>query len=390
MQFKCFICDTPARAFLKCTVGHTGKYVCERCTVVGRKQEGTTVYPLLNSRERTDESFRRMRQPGHHHEPSPLLRVRPQIDMVFSFVLDFMHLCLIGIMKKLIEWWLSGDLNVRLGARMKQELSKRMEDLKKFVPSEFQRKTRLTVYHLRWKATEFRFFLLYCGPIVLKNILVPRLYKHFLLLHTACRILCCGRLCHRYREKAKSYLRIFFQCLPGFYGRKCQFLNAHHFIHLADDVQPMGCSLSRITAFPFESLLGRMKQKIRTALRPLAQLCRRLYEEYFVKVTKVVLPPQIEILKSKNDVPLKIRYKEYIVSTASPDNVVLLNDGKVFKVERIHGSLQSIILDGRIWKTKKSIFNYPFESSLIDMWELKREPSEKRRFFQRNLYRYFQ
>lgn len=62
--------------------------------------------------------------------------------MIFSFVLDFMHFCLLGVTKRLMEWWLSGDLNSRLGLGMREELSNRMEALKKYVPSEFQRKSR--------------------------------------------------------------------------------------------------------------------------------------------------------------------------------------------------------------------------------------------------------
>ena len=32
-SIKTFVCDAPARSFLKCTVGHTGYYSCERCIV---------------------------------------------------------------------------------------------------------------------------------------------------------------------------------------------------------------------------------------------------------------------------------------------------------------------------------------------------------------------
>ena len=376
VSMKCFVCDTPARAFLKCTVGHTGKYACERCTVQGTKKSvKSTVYPSVNAPERTDESFRNMCQPGHHHQPSPVCRIHPEINIIFTFVLDFMHLCLLGVMKKLIEWWMTGELTVRLGPRMKQELSKRMEDLRQHVPTEFQRKTRSILHWAKWKATEFRFCLLYCGPVVLKNILPKRLYKHFLLFHVACRILCCKRLCHEFRESAKQYLRIFFRTLPGFYGRSSQILNFHHLIHLADDVREMGCCLNRFTAFPFESLLGKLKSKIRTATRPLSQLCRRLYEEYTIKPRKATIPPTIEILKSKGEELLQIKSKQNIISTKSPDNIVLLSNGKILKVERIFGPIESITIEGRIWRTENSIFTYPFPSSEIDMWELCREPS---------------
>ena len=37
IKVKCFICDIPARAYLKCVLGHTAALACERCTVVGQK-----------------------------------------------------------------------------------------------------------------------------------------------------------------------------------------------------------------------------------------------------------------------------------------------------------------------------------------------------------------
>lgn len=40
-----FICDAPARAFLKCVKGHTGYYACERCTQKCVHANGRMFYP---------------------------------------------------------------------------------------------------------------------------------------------------------------------------------------------------------------------------------------------------------------------------------------------------------------------------------------------------------
>ena len=34
VSVKCFVCDAPARAFLKCVVNHTSYSSCERCEIV--------------------------------------------------------------------------------------------------------------------------------------------------------------------------------------------------------------------------------------------------------------------------------------------------------------------------------------------------------------------
>lgn len=48
------------------------------------------------------------------------------------------------------------------------------------MPSEFASQPRSLADVERWKATEFRQFLLYTGPVVLKDIVSKDLYQHFL------------------------------------------------------------------------------------------------------------------------------------------------------------------------------------------------------------------
>jgi hypothetical protein len=35
LNIHCFLCDAPARGFLKCIISHTGYYACERCIMKG-------------------------------------------------------------------------------------------------------------------------------------------------------------------------------------------------------------------------------------------------------------------------------------------------------------------------------------------------------------------
>lgn len=43
IHLKSFCCDAPARGFLKCTIGHTGYFSCERCIVEGHGKVGLSV-----------------------------------------------------------------------------------------------------------------------------------------------------------------------------------------------------------------------------------------------------------------------------------------------------------------------------------------------------------
>ena len=84
-DLKAFVRDTLARAFVKCTKGHTGFYACERCTIEGETVRTTKgnpksqvrVYPDIDCPRRTKKSFKKKSQPEHHDdETSPLLRIQ--------------------------------------------------------------------------------------------------------------------------------------------------------------------------------------------------------------------------------------------------------------------------------------------------------------------------
>lgn len=111
---KAFICDRPARSLTKCIKNHGGYYACERCNVRGIRVNKRVIYPFNNDRQRTDESFRNEEDPSHHIGISPLILL-PEINMVTMFVLDFMHLCCLGTMKKMfVNFWLKNKLAQKL------------------------------------------------------------------------------------------------------------------------------------------------------------------------------------------------------------------------------------------------------------------------------------
>ncbi|XP_067204162.1 uncharacterized protein [Linepithema humile] len=388
INVMCFVCDRPARSFIKGIKGHGGYYACERCVVRGKRvalhetkcSNKTMIYPEIDCAERTDLSFRLEENPEHHICKTPLITI-PTIDMIFHFVLDFMHLCCLGVMKKLLlDYWIQSNSNVKLGVQGRLEISRRLLALQSQIPVEFQRTTRSLVDILKWKATEFRFFLLYSGPVILKGILPKLLYRHFLLFHAACRILCSKELALKYNAKAKTYLRIFVLTARNFYGSASQILNMHNLIHLADDAKNLSCSLSEITAFPFENAIKKIKQKIRSGKHPLAQLCHRYSELWSIDSVKKNPPPTITIEKfgrilSSGDVLVKkLKWKNVVLSTKEPNNTILLHNDKVVKITDMYipsmKEINDIIIVGRLMKIKSSMYAYPFSSKKLKQWEI--------------------
>jgi len=136
--------------------------------------------------------------------------------MITHIPLDYMHLVCIGVVKKILNFWLSGPLNVRLPTRSVSSISRLLIEMRSSIPVEFVRKPRELHFMNLWKATEFRLFLLYTSPIILKKYIKKNIYKNFLTLHVAIRLLCSPDLVHI--TYADSLIKYFVQSFKILYG----------------------------------------------------------------------------------------------------------------------------------------------------------------------------
>lgn len=85
-------------------------------------------------------------------------------------------------------------------------VSDRLLALRKYIPSEFARRPRALDERCRWKATEFRQFLLYTGPVVLRGVLQPQIYDNFMLLSVGMYILASPKYCMAINDLANTLL----------------------------------------------------------------------------------------------------------------------------------------------------------------------------------------
>lgn len=279
VHIAAFICDAPARSFLKCTKGHSGYHACERCTVKGTYQ-GRVVYDTVEEiSPRTDEQFNEMAySPDHQLRRSPLIDIG--FPCITSFVLDYMHLVCLGVVRRILTYLKKGPRICKLSVQLLNRISDNLIMLNGQLPSEFARQPRTLDELERWKATEFRQFLLYTGPIVLKGIVSENLYDHFLTITVAMSF-----LLDNHKDKRNKYLAYSRQLLDYFvgnchtiYGSTFNVYNVHNLTHLCDDVEHFQCSLNDISAFPFENRLHFIKKLVRNAHNPIAQVTKRLAE----------------------------------------------------------------------------------------------------------------
>ena len=302
-----FVCDAPARSYIKNVKLYSGCSGCERCDQEGEYVDGKVTFPLTSSLLRTDEDFRQITDDEHHHGPSPLTSLG--FGMVTCFVLDYMHLVCQGVVRRIITFWLRGPIHKdtmasRLPARMVSALSTRLINLAAFVPQELARKPRAVAELDRWKATEFRQFLLYTGMVVLPGIVNNEVFNHFMKLSVAITLLCSSRYCEDpvANDYAQKLLVSFVELAKLLYGPGFMVYNVHCLVHLAADAKQFG-SLDGISAFPFENHLKHLKRMVRKTSLPLPQIVRRISEQ------RAISKPST--LDNKDEVPLSVKGEHY-------------------------------------------------------------------------------
>ena len=129
--------------------------------------------------------------------------------MVSQFVLDYMHLVCLGVVRRIINLWVPSRGAGILPMQIANCVSDDLLSLKRLLPCEFSRKPRSLFEFRQWKVTEFRLFLFYTGPVVLKRKLTPALYKNFMCLSVAIRILLNNKSNSESYDYAEKLLKCF-------------------------------------------------------------------------------------------------------------------------------------------------------------------------------------
>lgn len=135
------ICDAPAKSFILCTKGHTGFYSCTKCTIKGKYLNGRVCFPNAQYSLRTDDIYAingyKNFQTGYS-----IVNNIPSFLPITNTPLDYMHLVLLGVVKKLILLWTKGPLSVRLRPRSIKRISYLLILLRSNTPRDFVRKPR--------------------------------------------------------------------------------------------------------------------------------------------------------------------------------------------------------------------------------------------------------
>ena len=389
VALHCITADAPARAMLKNVMYHSASNGCERCTVKGVKLSGMTFNGEFHDR-RTDETLLDENEDEHRKGNSPLSAIG--VKLITHFVLDYMHLVLLGVMRKLLYLWLEGEVGTaaqfrtyRLAAGEIRNVSSRLTLCIETCPKEFARKPRSLASFRMFKATECRTLLLYTGFVAFKCDVIRRdVYKNYLLLACAMRIYLHEVQCKSsLRYKARRWLYEFVDTYRNLYGKEHVVYNVRNLIHLQHDVKQYG-NLDKVSAFPFENYLQAFKRMIRHGHNTMQQLVRRLDEQrrHGVQAEELFQSESSKKYLHAHALDLPISLKRYAAdvknqfkaidygsvrfSVFSGDSCIRLNDGSVGKVMNILQMYDdSTLIVYRTYEYRRPYFEDPIDSQII-------------------------
>jgi len=391
IHFIC--CDTPAKSFVLKIKGHCGFFSCTRCQIEGEYLLNRTCFPpsqsTIQPAVRTHDGYIHRVQEEYHSCSTSISCVvdLPEFNVVSNFPLDYMHMVCLGTMKKLIKLWMRGPLSVRLPSHKIHILSGSIKGLKSSFPCEFSRKPRGLDEIARWKATELRTFLLYVGPIVLKDMVSNNCFKHFMSLNVAMIILLSPNF-SSYLQYARDLLKYFVEMFEKIYGSHLISHNIHGLIHIADDYEIYG-PLDRCSAFPFENYMKKLKSMIRKPDKPLEQVINRYHESsgiLFDLNSDLTLTSTNEnaykLLGPHNKGPLfdetitnpqykSISFVKFTLKIKSDaDSYFYTKQNEVVKLVNIAYSQESgnVVLVGKKFEYSESFYEHPIDSSYFDIF----------------------
>ena len=303
--------------------------------------------------------------------------------MVKQFPLDYMHLICLGVTKLLIVLWLK--YKPKLSTYQIHQLSTAFTDLKKYVPKEFNRKPQSLTDLSHWKATVFRFFLLYAGPLILDGFIPDDMVKHFNFLSCAIRILCHPTEYKVNNTFAHELLVKFVKGFKTLYGKEYVTYNVHNLVHLSEDAYKLG-PLDSFSAFDFENYMKFIKKLLRKNEKTLQQIHRRLAEKLHLSNKRNAKRKAYPVLLKKinrvlpfncNNCHKILQFRDFELRDCLPDNCCILNDGHVFQIESIGKRDNEIIVIGMEFIELQSLKNYPLNSGEMGIWRVQKLSAQK-------------
>lgn len=273
--------------------------------------------------------------------------------------------------------WCCGKPSTKISSSDVSNISKTLENFSKYIPLEFNRKPRGLAEVKRWKATEFRQFLFYTGPVALKNVLNRDKYLNFMTLHVAMTILSNSNYVNSI-DYAESLLEYFVETFKILYGHQNMSHNIHNLLHLANDVRNHGI-VDDFSAFPFENFLQSILKSLRKSDKPLSQIIRRKSEKQSLTSKSENTAKKYPIFSvNHSDGPTlnmnvqnqfrKVNFESFVLHNAMPDNCCSLKNGDIIDIKNIVMYQNKYKIIGNQYLSLRNLYEQPCNSSELGIF----------------------
>lgn len=185
--------------------------------------------------------------------------VMPKFDIIRGVPIDYMHAVLLGVVKEMLSLWFDKEYSKSpWSCKLKiQECDARRAAIKP--PDNISRIPRsLEKCRHKYKASEYKTWLLYYSVPVMCGILPEMYLHHYMLLVQSIHILLRDCITDEMVQQSKELLRHFCLRLVWLYGERTAKYNFHQLLHLPFCVENLG-PLWASSCFFYEDLNGDMR-----------------------------------------------------------------------------------------------------------------------------------
>lgn len=363
ISIRAVLCDPIANSLVTCTALPNSQFGCSKCNQRGQLQfnEGITSFPPTANLAsmRTDDDFVYCLQNGHHVGVPSLREL--DLELKSQFVIDYKYVVCEGVMKRLMNLWLTGKLDYRLNKESVRRISAELLLMGSNCPQEFRQKPKSLNDLNQWDAYDWRQFLLYYSPIVLKNYLPQKYYIHFLYLHLAMRILISTELyveCSTY--VAGQLLNTFVADYSILYGSHLIDYNVHNLLHF-EEVNMKAGPMCRMNGYRYDRQMDAILKVIQSSSTISLEDIGSTVEENTNAIVENRLNEyrlQYPRLEESNEGPVLHMSANITLTTKEPDNYVITKEGVVM-IESICYDADQIIIMGRQFDAVTVLYQAP-------------------------------
>ncbi|XP_051157087.1 uncharacterized protein LOC127279036 [Leptopilina boulardi] len=248
--------DAPAKSATQNVMQYNGENSCPSCEATGEScQTGggfNWIFPVTHEEPplRTAERMENQTKVVEKHKRlkhfkgvkgASIVTSIPFFDRSRGFVADYMHAVLLGVHLMILNLWCDSknhEKSYYLNKGKRDEIDEILQSI--MPPDDVTRTPRKLSNISDWKASELRAFLLYYGPVILKNRLDDECYDHYLLLVRGIYLLSQEEITPTELNLADTLLHLFVIDVERHYGRnKCSY-NVHQLLHLTSFVRMWG------------------------------------------------------------------------------------------------------------------------------------------------------